>query len=97
MTPNNSYGSIILNSTVNVAFAATSVTTAAISAPSNVIRIVSTSDCFIEISPSGTPASATSSLYLPAISPEYFQCPTNCKVSVIQEGVPGTLYVTPCQ
>ena len=61
------------------------------------VRVMSTTDCFIEIGISPT-AVADTGLFLPAYTPEYFECiggVTGTKVSAIQVSTGGTLYVTP--
>lgn len=61
----------------------------------NVVRVLSTTDCFIEITLSGQAAVADTGLYLPAGMPEYFECESGAKVSAIQVSAGGTIYVTP--
>ena len=61
----------------------------------NVVRILSTTDCFVEITKAGTAAVADTGLYLVANVPEYFECDAGAKVSAIQVSTGGTIYVTP--
>lgn len=80
---------------LTVAYTGTAGTTAAINANADVLRVVATTDCFIEISIAGTAAVANTGCYLPAYSPEYFSCPKSAKVSAIQLTSGGSIYVTP--
>ena len=95
MTPNMTYGQPMPASSVKVAYTGTAGTTTAVSANAVAVRLVSTTDCFIEISTAGTAAVADTGLYLAALVPEYFSCPPSAKVSAIQVSAGGTLYVTP--
>ena len=87
--------------TISVAYTGTAGTTAAVggasTTDSNVVRVIATTDCFITITTVGTAAVATSGMYLPALTPEYFSCPPSAKVSAIQVSAGGTIYVTPMQ
>jgi hypothetical protein len=58
------------------------------------VRLLTTSDCFIEITELGTLATTTG-MYLPAFQAEYLYIPPNGKVSAIQVSAAGTLYITP--
>lgn len=80
---------------VTVAYTGTAGTTTAVSAAANAIRVLSTTDCFIEITSAGTAAVANTGMYLPAFSAEYFACPASAKVSAIQVSAAGSIYVTP--
>ena len=66
----------------------------AVAASANFVRLVSTTDCFIEISRNGTAAVANTGAFLPAYLPEYFECPSSGKVSAIQASAAGTLYIS---
>jgi hypothetical protein len=81
-------------SSVTVAYTGTAGTTAALPANTKNVRVVSTTDCFIEIGTAPT-AVANSGLYLVAYQPEYFGCPASGKVSAIQVAGAGSIYVTP--
>lgn len=59
------------------------------------VRLVSTSDCFVVINPSAV-ASATTGLFLPASSPEYFPVTAGDQVAVIQSTAGGTLNIVEC-
>lgn len=82
-------------SSVTVSYTGTEGTTTAMPANANTVRIVATTDCFIEITSAGTAAVANTGMYLPAQSPEYFPCPPLAKVSAIQLSTAGSIYVTP--
>ena len=94
MTPNMTYGSPMPAASVNVAYTGTAGTTSAISANAVAVRVISTTDCFIEIGTNPT-AVADTGLYLAAYTAEYFSCPPSAKVSAIQVASGGTIYVTP--
>ena len=57
------------------------------------VRLVSTVACSVDISNHAT-ASLTTSLYLPANWPEYFECGGNATDTVAAIGTSGTLTVT---
>jgi hypothetical protein len=95
MGPSNTFGQPLPAATINVAYTGTAGTTAATSLNTQAVRVVSTTDCFIEISVAGTAALAASGTYLPALTPEYFTCLPGSKVSAIQVATGGTIYVTP--
>ena len=91
-------GSPVPGASVTVSYTGTAGTTAAVGGAStvdeNVIRVVSTTDCFIEIGLAPT-AVANTGLYLVAYAPEYFSCPGSSKVSAIMVSAAGSIYVTP--
>lgn len=95
MTPNQTMGTPMPALSLTVSYTGTAGTTAAVSANANVVRVVATTDCFIEITAAGTAAVANTGLYLPAFIPEYFACPPSAKVSAIQSTAAGSIYVTP--
>lgn len=94
MNPNYTYGSPMPASSVKVAYTGTAGTTTALPATANALRVVATTDCFIQIGTNPT-AVADDDCYLPALVPEYFACPEGAKVSAVQVASGGTLYVTP--
>jgi len=94
MNPNYNLGQPIPGASVKVAYTGTAGTTAAISDRAVTIRVIATTDCFIEIGMAPT-AVADTGMYLPALVPEYFMCPKGTKVSAIQVASGGTIYVTP--
>ena len=59
------------------------------------VRVIATTDCFIEITIAGTAAVVNTGLYLPALVPEYFAAGGAVKVSAIQVTAGGSIYVTP--
>lgn len=61
----------------------------------NVVRVIATSDCFIEITVKGTAAVANTGMYLSAGMPEYLECDAGAKVSAVQVSEAGSIYVTP--
>lgn len=94
MDPSKTYGRPHPGGSDAVAYTGTAAASAAMPANAVAVRVVSTTDCFIEIGPDPT-AVAESGLFLPAGVPEYFECSPNAKVSAIQATAGGTLYVTP--
>jgi hypothetical protein len=89
------YGSPMPAASLTVAYTDTAGTTAAVNANAVAVRVVSTTDCFIEITASGTAAAVNTGLYLPALTPEYFSCPASAKISAIRSTSSGSIYVTP--
>ena len=89
------YGRPMAASSITVTYTGTAGVTAAVNKDATCIRIVSTTDCFIEITVAGTSAVANTGMYLPAFVPEYFDCPPKAKVSAIQVSAAGSIYVTP--
>lgn len=91
-------GSPVPAGSVTVAYTGTAGTTAAVGGTStvdnNVIRVIATTDCFIEIGLAPT-AVVNTGMYLPALVPEYFSCQAGSKVSAIQVSAAGSIYVTP--
>lgn len=89
------YGRPIEAGGVTVAYTSAAGTTSAVSKDATCIRVISTTDCFIRISTGGTAAVANTGLYLPAFTPEYFDCPIQAKVSAIRVSADGSVYVSP--
>lgn len=60
-----------------------------------VVRLMSTTDCYVAIGPAASVSATTGSMYLPAMSPEYFRV-TSPGFRVAARGVSnlGTLNVT---
>lgn len=58
-----------------------------------VVRIISTTDCYVEVGTSPTATSAGSTL-LPANSAEYIKCKDTDKIAAIRKSVDGTLNIT---
>ncbi len=94
MTPNMTYGQPMPGASVKVAYTGTAGTTAALPSNTEVVRVIATTDCFIEIGTSPT-AVADTGMYIAALVPEYFSCPPSGKVSAIQVTTGGAIYVTP--
>jgi hypothetical protein len=78
-----------------VAYTDTAGTTAVVPTGTRVVRLLSTTDCFVEITRAGTAAVANTGMYLPALTPEYVQAGDGFKVSAIRVAADGTIYVTP--
>ena len=98
MDPHQTYGRPKQGASVKVAYTDTAGTTAALPAGTSVVRVMSTTDCFIELGTAPT-AVADTGMYMVAYMPEYFECKDNsalgAKVSAIRAATSGTLYVTP--
>ena len=82
---------ILPGTAVTVAIGAASLQSAAIN--STVVRLVSTADCHIVFGIN--PTATLNDTFLPANQPEYFVFTPGQLVSVIQDSVPGTLFITP--
>ena len=95
MNASNTMGKPVAAGSIKVTYTGTAGTTAAIPATATCIRVMATTDCFIELTLQGTAAVADTGMYLPAFSPEYFTCLGATKVSAIQVSAGGTIYVTP--
>jgi hypothetical protein len=94
MDQKQTFGRPYPGASVKVAYTGTAGTTTALPETTSTVRVVATTDCFIEIGLSPT-AVADTGLYLPAFVPEYFQAQPNAKVSAIQVSAGGTIYCTP--
>jgi hypothetical protein len=82
-----------LGSTQTVAFTSTSVAqTTALQAGTNVVRVISSTNCHIKIAKD--PTATTSDAKLPPGVPEYFAVTAGQKVAAIRTTTSGTLYVT---
>ena len=93
---NNSIQAMRIGVTQSVTFSLTSaVTTNALSKNTIIVRLVSTSDCFVKIT-TGTPSATPADMFLPAGVPEYIGVDgfNTLKVAAIQSTAGGTLYVT---
>ena len=93
---NNSIQAMRIGVTQSVTFSLTSaVTTNALSKNTIIVRLVSTSDCFVKIT-TGTPTATPADMFLPAGVPEYIGVNgfETMKVAAIQSTAGGTLYVT---
>lgn len=94
MSPNDTVASLMPAQSVTVTYTGTAGTTTALPSTTRHVRVVSTTDCFIEIGLSPT-AVANTGCYLVAYIPEYFVAQPNAKVSAIQVASGGSIYVTP--
>ena len=63
----------------------------------NIVRLVASVDCFVQFKIGENPPAATTDMFLPAYSPEYFNVPHDVSESVYISGIvasgTGTLYV----
>lgn len=90
--------SLVVNVTVSAG--GSNVMATALSADTNVIRLMSTVDTYVSIGPSGSAAATSTSFYLPAFYVEYFRVDegntTNAAYAVAGMGVAGagTLNIT---
>ena len=76
----------------SVAFGAAAASSAAVGAGTQVIRVCSDEDCFIDIG--AAPAATTASMLLPAMTPEYIQVTPGVDViSVIRRTTDGQLSI----
>ena len=75
-----------------VSVSSSSAQSAAHAATTNVVRLVSTTDCHVAFG--SNPTATTSSMYLPANQVEYFLVAASEKVAAIRANADGTFYVT---
>ena len=70
-------------------------TTNALAKSTVVVRLISTTNCFVKIG-TGTPTAAVTDMFLPAFTAEYFRVNGNdtIKIAAIQLSASGSLYVT---
>ena len=80
---------------INVGYGTTATSSAALPTGTSVVRLVSTTDCYIEMG-GGATASAGTGAFLPASVPEYFTCAESVQISVAAAVNPGTLNIKPC-
>ena len=80
----------------SVAYTATDNDLSSITGFVDVVRVVCTTDCFISVEASGKLPEATAStgMFLPALTPEYIRIPNGAEISAIRLNTNGTLYVT---
>jgi hypothetical protein len=95
ITTLNTYGRPMAAASLTASYTGTAGTTVAVDKDATCIRVIATTDCFIEITTAGTAAVANTGMYLPALVPEYFDCPAEARVSAIQVSAGGSIYVTP--
>jgi len=93
MNQNDTYGQPKPLAGITLAYTGTAAVSSAIPTCS-CVRILSTTDCFVEISSTGTLAT-TASMYVPAFQAEYLYIPPSGFVSAIQVASGGTLYIMP--
>lgn len=84
--------------TQNIATAsgASAVLTTSLAVPTIVVRVVSTTDCYLAIGPAASVVATTSSMLLPANSIEYFRVAETAgiKVAALAVSAAGILNVT---
>jgi hypothetical protein len=93
---NNSIQAMRIGVTQSITVGISSTATAnALSKNTIIVRLVSTSDCFVKIT-TGTPTATPADMFLPAGVPEYIGVDgfNTLKVATIQSTAGGTLYVT---
>jgi hypothetical protein len=93
---NNSIQAMRIGVTQSITVGLSSTATAnALSKNTIIVRLVSTSDCFVKIT-TGTPTATPADMFLPAGVPEYIGVDgfNTLKVATIQSTAGGTLYVT---
>ena len=75
-----------------VAISGSSAASSAFASQTTIVRVVSTTDCFIRFD--ANPTATSSHMYLPAGVVEYFRVTPGHKVAGIQRSAAGNLYVT---
>ena len=93
MNNTNTFGRPVAAKSVVVAYTGTAGTVAL--GDCSVVRLIATSNCFIEITTAGTAAVANTGMYLPLGVPEYFECERGSSVSAIQATAGGNIHATP--
>ena len=83
---------LMMGTPQNVAIGASSAQSAAFAATTEVIRVVATAACWIEIA--ADPTATTDKTYLPAGVVEYFHAQGGWKIAVLQASAAGTLNIT---
>ena len=86
---------LMLGPPQNVAIGSASAQSTAFAATAEVIRIVATVACWIQIA--ADPTATTNTTYLPAGVVEYFHVQGGWKIAVLQASAAGTLNVTEIQ
>lgn len=76
--------------TVKQAVGVANAATAAIT--SDVVRIISTTDCYLAFG--STPVATNAAMFLPANSPEYFRFTSGEKIGCIRDAADGNLFIT---
>lgn len=95
MKESATHGRPIAGQSKTVAYTGTAGTTAALTEEATSLRLLSTTDCFVEIGTDPTVV-ANTGMYLTAFVPEYVHVKDGpMKVSAIQVSSGGSLYVTP--
>lgn len=85
---------VSLGSSQNVSYTGTAASSTAFASTTTVVRLVSTSDCYVVFG--SNPTATTSSSFLPVGVVEYFLVTPGQKVSAIQLSAAGSLNVTEC-
>jgi hypothetical protein len=76
--------------TERLSFGATSVASAVLG--TTIVRLVASADCHVALG--AAPIADSTSMLLPANTPEYFACAAGEKVAAIREAADGVLYIT---
>ena len=82
---------IITNQTVSVSGTSAAVTNA-FGTGTTIIRLVSTTDCYLKFG--ATPTAVSTDMLLPANVVEYFGATPGVKIAALQRSTAGTLFVT---
>jgi len=59
-----------------------------------IVRLYSTTDCFVKFGDLSTLAATSGDMFLKAYTPEYFSMRGDSRISAIRSSVSGSLYVT---
>ena len=85
MSDNKSPTTFKIGSTQTVAVGSTSAASSAFGSQTREIRIVTTVDAYVEMNAT-SPTASSSSLIVPAFTPEYFSVTPSTKVAVVRVG-----------
>ena len=94
MSPSDSLGTPIQASGLTVAYTTTAGTTARLPQETNWVRVVVTTDAWVEILAGNVPVATSTGMYMVAFVPEYFACPPSGRVSAVRVSTSGSIYVT---
>lgn len=86
------FQAIIPGTSLTRAVASTTAQSSAFGANTTIVRLRSTTDCFVEFG--SNPTATSASMFLPSGVTEYFGVVGGSKLAVIRSSADGTLYIT---
>lgn len=91
-SPNTVAQAMKIGTTLTRSLSGSSAQSSALNAATRLIRLVSSEACYVEIG--SNPTATSSSMYLPANSPEYFVVEGGEIIAALQAGSGGVLFIT---